>query len=142
MHAAATILDEILAAVQTELGSDGSAYLHRANSLEGLELPCVCVNYGDDSPDPESATLSELGSSLEVELTAHAVGDTEEEVKAALLFLRAAAHRAIKGASLTATWHVEYAGAARPTLTQSERMVGEYSTRWIVRYQMPINDPG
>ena len=141
MHPAEAILDAVLAAVEEELEGNESAYLHRSTSVSNDEIPCVCVNYGEDTPDTESQTLNTLGSSLEVILTAICAGDDESEVKADLLAMRSATHRAMASLAVDSAWYVQYAGCSAPQLDQRERMVGELTSRWLVRYQMSISDP-
>lgn len=142
-HRAQAIIDLIATFLRANTAI-AHVYTHRSTSLSAdqLELPCVTVNYGPDSPAPSH--LNAIGSALEVMVTCVVVGTDEVDVLTALLELRRQTHIALMADSdlgLTYVSECIYGGADAPQLQQLDQMTGVLPTRWAVRYDMNISDP-
>lgn len=142
-HRAQAIIDLVATFLRANTAI-AHVYTHRSSSLsaEEIELPCVTVNYGPDSPAPSH--LNAIGSALEVVVTCVVVGVNEAEVLTALLELRRQTHIALMADSdlgLTYVRECLYGGADAPQLQQVDQMTGVLPTRWVVQYDMNISDP-
>jgi hypothetical protein len=139
MHPVETILQAAAEALVAELAGVANVFVNRDESVGEDEMPCICVNYGNDTPDPNATDFQTIGSSLEVLLTAKLTGALDSEVREKLIEFRASGHRAMRTAS--SAWLVEYGGATKPMVIQSESYVGEQTSRWVFHYQMPNDHP-
>jgi hypothetical protein len=139
MHPVEAIIQAAAAAVEAELGAYGSVYTHRIESVDTSEMPCICLNYGADSEDDEHSDLQHIGSVVELMLVAKIADPSEQTVREQLLAFRAMGHRAM--ASTAMGWLVKYGGATAPQIEIADRVVGEQTSRWLVFYQMPNDDP-
>lgn len=149
----------ILATAQTltswsDLGVP-SVFRDREFSLEESsgEVPCACVNEGDDTPVSEEGNdnVAYIDSLLEVEVVGYATGSTEPEVKAELRRQRREYHRALFAFFAAGTdplglpfvIAIKYGGAGKAAIsTAGENVAGSMVNRFLVHYRMNFNDPG
>ena len=121
-------------------------------SEDAGELPCVCVNEGDDDAlsDEGNDNLGFIDSEISFEITGYAVGTSEPEVKAELRRQRRYIHVALL-AYLTAgnpiglafVSAIKYSGADKAVISVTgEVTAGSIVSRWRVQYRMNVLDPG
>lgn len=112
------------------------------------EMPCVCVNEGDDNPisDEGNDNVAFIDSQVEFETLGYAAGDSEAEVEAELRRQRRYIHKALNADTtlgLSFVIAIKYAGAGKSNKSAAgERMAGSKSSNWRVHYRMNFLDPG
>jgi hypothetical protein len=132
-----------------------SVFTNRELSLseEAGEIPCICVNEGDDNPlsDEGFDNLGNFDSQLDFEVTGYAVAPTFEELEAELQRQRRYQHVALLE-YLTVGGHplgldfviaVKPAGASKTERTAAgQQPAGKKTSFWRVHYRARTTDPG
>ncbi|HYE70597.1 MAG TPA: hypothetical protein VD932_03640 [Aquabacterium sp.] len=122
-------------------------------SEESGEIPCICVNEGDDTPLSEEGfdNLANFDSVLEFEVTGYAVGPTIEDVEAELQRQRRYVHAALleyltaggNPLGLDFVIAVKPAGAAKSDRSVAGKQpAGSKTSFWRVHYRARTTDPG
>lgn len=148
-HAAAVIVDEVVAMLRGALPSSVVVEAHRRQSVEvdSTDQDFVSVDFGEDEPigDPVIDFEGTIQSLLTLNITAFCFSTTEHEVRERLLELRADIHRVIGPAkSIELEWVIDthYAGAVAPEVTvDGDPIVGELVSQWGIRYEMSRSNP-
>lgn len=148
MHRALQVIDAAKTLIAAQATS-ASVYRHRALSLsdDEQELPAITVRIGTDTPvaDSGQGSMQFIDSYQELLVDVIAKGDDEDDVIGSLLDLRAAIHEALQAdvtLGLAFVTDTAYGGASSPDIpTGGSRLVGSFSTRWVVRYRMNFTDP-
>jgi hypothetical protein len=146
MHRADQIVDAVVSALEASADITAPIYAHRTLSLseDDGELPAISVTYGEDGAAGGEQVSRLLYSTLSLEITAHAVGDDEESVRRELLQMRSQIHVALMADTrfgLTFVHHTFYDGASAPRLSRGERMLGDLTSTWRVRYELNFASP-
>lgn len=146
MHRADQVVDAVVSALEAAAAITAPVYAHRTLSLseEDGELPAITVTYGEDGAASGEQIAGLFYSTLSLEITAHAVGDDEEAVRRDLLQMRAQIHAALMTDArfgLSFVHHTFYGGASAPRLSRGERMLGDLTSTWRVRYELNLASP-
>lgn len=150
-HRADRIVDAIVSAIQGACPSSIRVYAHRRLTLseDESQLPAISVDFGEDVPvnDDQGAYLMDgsLQSLLTVNITGIAVSVDEASIRRSLLDMRSLVHIGIKGNSnlgLPFVIDTHYGGANPPEVDiSSDKLVGELTSAWGVRYEMNLLSP-
>ena len=148
-HRAAQIIDAVAAAITATAPSGHKVFTHRRESLseEQDELPAHSVDFGEDQPVEAGSTHLDgtIGSLLTVNVTSVTTAVEEHLLRALLLEMRAEVHVAIKRTQdleLPFVIDTHYGGANPPEVDVSgDTLVGELTSVWGVRYEMPLHSP-
>lgn len=122
-------------------------------SEEAGEIPCICVNEGDDTPlsDEGFDNLNNFDSQIDFEVTSYAVAATTDEVEAELQRQRRYIHVALLAYITAGTnplglpWviAVKPAGAAKSVRSVAgSQPAGSKASFWRVHYRANTLDPG
>lgn len=148
-HRADQIVEAVVAAIATSGPSTRKVFAHRRLSLseEHDELPAHSVDFGEDTPIDAGASFTDgtIASLLTVNVTHVAVAAEEHILRRLLLDMRAEVHIAIKAVrdlGLDFVIDTHYGGANPPEVDVTGTMlVGELTSVWGVRYEMPLHSP-
>lgn len=142
---------QIAEAVKTALAANSSlgatAYLHRAASLDGDEIPAVSVRIGADTPTGEfgADNFAYIDSVLELVIEASVESIDEPTAIGSLLDIRRQVHITImadRTLGLSFVMDTRYGGANEPQIdVASDQPVARLEMRYGVFYRMNISDP-
>lgn len=146
MHRADQIVDAVVSALTSSASIAADIYAHRTLSIseDDGEVPAISVTYGEDASAGGEQITGLLYSTLTLEVTAYAAGDDEESVRRELLQMRAQIHAALMADNrfgLSFVHHTFYDGATAPRISKGERLLGDLTSTWRVRYEMNFASP-
>ncbi len=150
MHRAEQIIQAATTAIAGQSDVAAAVFAHRTLSLSAAdqELPAICVNDGPDQPTAENgySNLAFVDSSLRLDISIYAQGDTQQDVATELYRLRSVVHRALladpRTLGLSFVMGIAYGGADKPDYPpDGAPLAGSMDVSYSVMYRMDLTSP-
>lgn len=147
-HRGLQVLDGVKQLLVTNGTWGSNVYLGQAWPLKKSDLPAALIAIGDDVPISDLGTdnMSFIDSFLSVSVVIRATAKDEATLLEALFEGRKQAHIALMAdptLGISFVTDCRYQGAAKPINNDnSDAIISDYETRWVVRYRMNYLDPG